>query len=145
MPLHTRPYTNFAGDWSQVEFRQNNPAIHNCGKPHLLHKIISRIKCEKCVERLHFLNQYKHFGKLDYDARKSSVIEATLSWSCLKPNQTSKSSRHTGPCLKQDCNGCHTIYTREFELPKNNIYVKGEREKYACYCRSVRCICWLRI
>ena len=55
----------------------------------------------------HFLNQCKHFRKLDYDAHKLFVIKAKLCWSCLEPDHFSKSCPRTNPCCKQDCNGRH--------------------------------------
>ena len=126
--LRTRQCTNFANDWSQVKSRLNNPAINKRGKASFATQVnIEKKMCRMC-EGPHFLNQCKHFRKLDYDARKSFVIKAKLCWSCLEPDHLSKSCPRTNPCLKQDCNGRHTTLLHPPNL-SNQSTTPAERNR----------------
>ena len=114
--LRTRQCTNFVYDWSQVKSWLNNPALNKRGKASFATQVNIKNKMCRMCEGSHFLNQCKHFRKLDYDARKSFVIKATLCWSCLKPNHVSKFCLLTNPYLKQDCTGRHTTLLHQPNL-----------------------------
>ena len=85
--LRTRQCTNLAKDWSQVKFRLNDPALNKCKEASFAtHFNIKKKMCRMCKSS-HFLNQCKHFRKVDYNACKHlrTEGEATVPWAYLRP------------------------------------------------------------